>query len=155
MGFTKGARDGVYQKRLDENSLLYFMCRPRMQSGQVLLEPLIAIENYELRRLIGEDEPKQSEPRFAHVFLSYTIDQDITFWSFSDTEGMNRAIGAIEGALQKGGIPFAERWAPFRAAVDLLRKGFKGDVPRGVFTHPTRSCQTVLKNLPETRDRIH
>jgi hypothetical protein len=155
IGFKRGVRDWVYYKVLDTDSRLYFMCQPRMQSRQVLLEPIVAIENQTLRRLMGEDQPKQIVPRLAHVFLSYTIDRDITFWSFSDAEEMKRAIDAIEDALRKGGIPFAERWAPFRAAVDLLRRGFSGNVPRGVFTHPTRSCRAVLENLPETHDRIH
>ena len=156
LGFTKSNKDGVYWywKALGDDGVLHFMCRPRSKSGLLLLEPLIALENYKLRDLIGEDEPKQLIPRFAHIFLSYTIGEAVTFWSFSDIAGMNRAVDAIEDALEKGGIPFAQRWIPFRAAVDLLRRRIE-DVPHGIMTHPTRSSQAILQNLAVLTDEIH
>jgi hypothetical protein len=155
MGFVKCARDGVYRRILDSERLMYLMCRPRVREGQILLQPMVCIENLRLRRLIGEVEPKQKEPRIAHVFLSYTIDRAVTFWSFCDAEGMDRAIEAVEEALRAGGIPFAQRWTPFRAAVDLLRRGFSGDLPQGVFTHPTRATRCVLETLAGSTDPVH
>jgi hypothetical protein len=155
LDFVKGGRDGVYVRRLSDEALLYFMCVPRARSGQVVLEPLIAIENFTLRRLIGEAEPRQSLPRFVHLFLSYTVNSGMIRWSFSDKTSMVQAIDAIMDVLQRGGIPFAERWAPFRAAVDLLRRGFAGDVPWGAVTHPTKLTKSVLENLPNHTDPIH
>jgi hypothetical protein len=154
MGFVKSTRDGVYQRTLDSECLMYFMCRPRTRSGCLVLQPLIAIENLRLRRLIGKTEAKQQEPRIAHVYLSYTIDEPITFWSFSDADGMKHAIDAIDRALQAGGIPFAQRWTPFRAAVELLRRGFSGDLPQGVFTHPTLATRGVLEALPDSTELV-
>ena len=156
LGFKKGNRDGVYRCDFDSERIMYVMCRPRVRSGYILLDPLIAIENLRLRRLIGEDEPRQAEPRIAHVFLSYTIDPPHIFWAFSNTQDMRKSIDGIENALRIGGVPFAQRWTPFRQAVDLIRRGFsQKDLPQGVVTHPTRDCRTIIDSLPETADPIH
>src|SRR5262249_342735 len=155
MGFEKGTRDGVYRRALDPEGGGYFTCRPRTRAGQLVLQPVLAIGNLKVQRLSGDVEPKQQEPRIANVFLSYTIGRGVPFWSFSDVNGMNRAIDAIERALRAGGIPFAERWTPFRAALDLLRRGFSEWLTQGGFTHPTRSNNSLLETLPGSADHLH
>jgi hypothetical protein len=133
---------------------MYVMCRPKLRSGHVVLEPLIAIENLRPRRLIGES--KQVEPRIAHLYLSYTVDRLYTFWTFSNSEDMHRVIDEMENTLRAGGILFAERWTPFRQAVELMRSGFsRQDLPKGVFIHPTRNCRAIIDSLPESDDPIH
>ena len=84
MGFAKAERDGVYRRSLPDECVVYVMCRPRVRQHDVVLEPLIAIENFALRRIIGEDEPRKSEPRIAHACLSYTIGSGMISWRFSD-----------------------------------------------------------------------
>jgi len=147
MGFAKAERDGVYRRSLPDECVVYVMCRPRVRWGEVVLQPLIAIENFALRRIIGEDEPRQSEARIAHAFLSYTIGSGMISWRFSDELQMGVALNEIEHALLNGAIPFAERWTPFPAAVELLRRGFAGDEPWGVITHPPRASREIIEKL--------
>ena len=155
MGLSKSKREGMYQKPLRDDGVLYVMCRPQVRWGEVVLEPLIAIENFALRRLIGEDEPRQPVPRFAHFFLSYAVGSGMIRWRFSDESQMEQALAEIEQALLKGGIPLAERWVPFRAAVDLLRRGFTGDAPWGIVTHPTRASHAIIEKLSTESDALH
>lgn len=155
LGFTKCRRDGVYAKPLGDEALLYFHCRPRISSGRVMLRPMIGIENFALRRLIGEDEPKQPEPRFVHLFLSYMVGSGMTLWSFTDEAGLKAVIGSIIDTLRQAGIPFAERWSPLDAAIDLLRKDFAGDAPWGAVTHPTLATKAIIAKLPGHTKPIH
>jgi len=69
---------------------------------------------------------------------------------------MHGVIDEIENTLRAGGIPFAERWTPFRQAVELMRRGFsRQDLPKGVFIHPTRNWRAIIDSLPESGDPIH
>jgi hypothetical protein len=154
LGFIKGVRDGVYLKSLGDNELVYIMCRPRLRSPYVVLDPIIAFENITLRKLIGPSEPEQREPRIAHKFLSYWADSG-SFWRFDDEEGMLRALDEIENVLLHAALPFATACAPLQAAAELLRAGLKGEAPVGVVIHPTRNTSTVLEGIPGPGERMH
>jgi hypothetical protein len=146
LGFERARRTGVYRRKLGNEGVVYLMCRPRAGVGGVTLEPMIALENFKLRALIGEDEPKQSEPRFAHLFLSYTAESGRTLWTFADEMGMRTALDEIERILREHGIPFSERWTQFRSACELLRTGLAGQAPWGVVIHPTRATREASKH---------
>lgn len=147
LGFAKGAREGVHVLRLGEDALLYLFCRPFRREGRVFLDPIIALENETLRGLIGEDEPRQREPRFANLYLSHTVNRHTTLWEFVDEPGMEAALQEIENALTGGGIPFARKHMGLRAAMTLLKQGIEGREAPGVVTHPTRKTRALLEHF--------
>jgi len=145
MGYIEGRTDSIFSLPLGSDSTIYFMCHPRRRADDVALSPMIAIENATLRALIGEDEPKQFEPRFAHVFLSYTVNHPYTFWDFRSEFEMERVLDDIMDALNSGGIAFARYWAPFERAIELLKLGYEHDLPPGVMVHPTATTREVVE----------
>ena len=146
LGFQR-LRRFAYVSRMGPDAVAYVFCRPKKAGESFDIAPIVAVENLKLRALMGEDEPRQDEPRFANLYLAHTVGRVHMSWNFSEVCNLGRELESMIDAILIGAIPFAQKWATFEGAINLIELAWAGRAPNGVVVHPTARTAQVLRTL--------
>lgn len=146
IGFQR-LRRYAYTSKIGPDAIAYVFCRPKRWGASFDISPIVAVENLRLRALMGEDEPRQKEPRVANLYLAYTVGRSQLAWTFSEADDVTHEFEEMINAILAGAIPFAQKWATFEGAVHLIELAWAGQAPRGVVVHPSAKTAEVLQML--------